>query len=160
MEFDKSQNDSCELSNELADDVSQLLVSNLDDDAFLKMIDGNISLLLNQLDDLSVLQVLINEDNSFCFDQTLAQIKQKTEHFDQIFQKIDQLEKFVGIVKQQHDQMEKCVDQAEKDLDIGVRSSLKTMFNFLPKRQTQAVVPIPTYTPPEIINTSSFIHKS
>ena len=37
MEFDKSRNDSSELSNELADDVSQLLVSNLDDDAFLKM---------------------------------------------------------------------------------------------------------------------------
>ena len=48
---------------------------------------------------------------------------------------------FKGIMKKQVDEMEVRVDQAEKDLEIGIGPSFKKVFtSFLPKRQNQVIV--------------------
>ena len=47
---------------------------------------------------------------------------------------------FLGVMKKQVDEVEQRVDQAEKDLDMGMGSNLKKVFtSFFPKRQTQVI---------------------
>lgn len=82
------------------------------------------------------------------------------EDLDQLFKRIDNLETFVGVMKKQVDEMESRVDQAERDLEIGISSSLKRVFtSFLPKRPIQAPTPAPVYRPYLPLDTSRYFEN-
>lgn len=99
----------------------------------------------------------MTEDSALCLDKTLPQIKEKTKDLDRLFQRIDNLEAFVGVMKKQVDVVELRVDQAEKDLDMGIGSSFKKVFtSFFPKRQSQAPAEPPAFSPLTIIDTSAY----